>query len=97
MCASSICSNCEVKKRLSKTDSEAYPVCVNCDFELTNSHQLKLYKEVVAQREDLIDQVQTLVEQADLATEQLNRKKEERKEALAKETKRFDQELKLER
>ena len=47
-CARSICANCEVKRRLSKTDSETYPVCVHCDFGLTNSDQLRLFSEVVA-------------------------------------------------
>lgn len=97
VCAFSICDACEVKRRLSKTDGETYPVCVNCDFNLTNSYQLRLFNEVVAQREELIDQVQSLVEQGELATEQLNRKKEEKKAELQKESKRIDQELKLER
>ena len=71
-----------MKRRLSKTDAEAYPVCVNCDFSLTNSHQLQLYREVVERREELIDHVSELVEQAEKVTEQLARKKEEKKAEL---------------
>ena len=93
MCAKSICTNCQVKRRLSKTDPDAYPVCVNCDFELTNSHQLQLFREVVNKREELISQVQMLVEQGAKETEYLNRKREERKAELTTETKRIDMEL----
>ena len=32
VCAASICSDCQVKRRLSKTDAEVYPVCIQCDF-----------------------------------------------------------------
>ena len=32
VCAVSICSDCQVKRRLSKTDAEVYPVCIQCDF-----------------------------------------------------------------
>lgn len=93
MCALSICANCQVKRRLSKTDGEVYPVCINCDFQLTNSYQLQMFNEVVAKREDLINQVQILVEQGEKATEHLNKKREERKAQLAAESKQNEVEL----
>lgn len=38
VCGFSICTECSIKRRLSKSDAEVYYVCINCDFELTNSH-----------------------------------------------------------
>ena len=65
VCAKSICAPCTVKRRLSKCDGDAYPVCVNCDFSLTNSHQLQLFNEVVARREEFFEYIQDLVDVAD--------------------------------
>ena len=93
MCALSICANCQVKRRLSKTDADVHPVCINCDFQLTNSHQLQLFNEVVSKREELISQVQSLVEQGERATELLNKRKEERKSDLQAENKRNEFDL----
>ena len=52
-----------------------------------------MFNEVVAKREELINHVQTLVEQGEQATEQLNKRKEERKAELLAQTKRNEVEL----
>lgn len=97
MCASSICSDCQVKRRLSKTDAEVYPVCIHCDFELTNSHQLQLYNEVVVQREELINEVTMLVEQAEQAVDTLTLRKKDAEAELKREQKRMEGDLQNEK
>lgn len=52
-----------------------------------------MFNEVVAKREDLINKVQTLVEQGERATEQLNKKKEEKKVELHAESKKNEVDL----
>ena len=71
-----------------------YPVCVNCDFSLTNSHQLQLYREVVNRREELIEYVSKLVESGERHINELVSRKEERKQDLNRSQKRIDLELK---
>ena len=64
-CAKSICSDCTIKRRLSKTDPELYYCCVDCDFAITNCHSDALISEIVNSREDLIKKVDKLLAKAE--------------------------------
>ena len=89
VCAASICSDCTVRRRLSKTDGEAYPVCVHCDFELSNNYQLELFNKVVTQREELIDQITGLLGRVEREAQALDQKRESRQKELDDENQNF--------
>ena len=88
-CAKSLCSDCTVKRRLSKTDGEVYPCCVECDFAITNCHTDALISEIVSSREDLIKKVEKLLVKAEKGSHLLNEKKEKRKKELEDENEQF--------
>ena len=89
MCAKTICSDCTVKRRLSKTDPEIYPCCVECDFLITNSHSDALLDEIVTSREELIKKVDRLLVKAEKGSQMLTQKKEQRKRELEDEIEQF--------
>ena len=88
-CAKSICSDCTIKRRLSKTDGDLYPCCIECDFAITNSHTDALINEIVSSREDLIKKVEKLLAKAEKGSQLLNEKKDIRKRELEEENEQF--------
>ena len=88
-CAKSICTDCTVKRRLSKTDGELHPCCIECDFAITNCHTDALISEIVSSREDLIKKVEKLLVKAEKGSQLLNEKKDRRKKELEDENEQF--------
>ena len=77
-----MCSDCSVKRRLSKTDGDLHPTCVECDFAITNCHSDALIFEIVNSREDLISKVVKLLAKAEKGSAILNEKKNKLKQEL---------------
>ena len=84
-----MCSDCTVKRRLSKTDPEIYPCCIDCDFAITNCHSDSLITEIVNSREVLMKKVERLLAKAEKGSQLLNQKKDKRKQELEDEIEQF--------
>ena len=57
VCASSVCTNCCIKRRLSKSDPELHYCCNDCDFKIANNHYKTKTEYINSERDQLIDEI----------------------------------------
>jgi hypothetical protein len=57
VCAASVCDNCSIKRRLSKSDPDLYYCCNECDFKIVNNHYKSKTEYINTERDQLIDEI----------------------------------------
>ena len=57
VCAASVCDNCCIKRRLSKSDPELHYCCNDCDFKIVNNHYKSKTEYINIERDQLINEI----------------------------------------